>query len=107
VSGSSSKPFSCPKCGSTRVRPSARRSRREKLLRFVGVRFYRCRDCRHRSSRRGSMPSDDPGRRARLKALAREERRRKGTGAERALLALVVLVTALALSGWICIDGHP
>ncbi len=52
----SARRFSCPRCGSSRVRRSVPQDGWERLVRAAtAFHYYRCRDCHHRGSRWGRM----------------------------------------------------
>lgn len=40
----------CPGCGSTELHPSRRRSKLEELSAFIGISYFRCRECKLRFS---------------------------------------------------------
>lgn len=91
--GSSSRSFSCPRCGSTRIRRSLPQDGWERLVReLTPIHYFRCRDCNHRGSHWGAIAWPERELAADLPTRPAEQRDVTAVAVQRRRVVLLVLI---------------
>ena len=77
----------CPRCGSTRLKRSHSRNARERVLKFLGRRAYRCIDCGWRGFLKG-------------KSSRSSARAKQYTPLQIVLIIIVIIIATMGILYW-------